>query len=118
DIENLLKVVPSVPFYIVMHDSFNPDCRRGLQTAPWSANQFVHAVELDFVPGTVNPSPAFRNQLWGGLALGILFPYERTGRFEITGRASQTFNSVMMSRSGNRSVLGRAVGKMKHLLSR
>ena len=36
DIQNLLKFVPNVSFYIVMHDSFNPGCRRGLQTAPWS----------------------------------------------------------------------------------
>ena len=46
-------------------------------------------VELDFVPGTV-----FRAELWGGLALGILLPHERSGRFEITARSELTLRSL------------------------
>ncbi len=30
DIDNLLKFTPTVPLYIIMHESFNPDCRNGL----------------------------------------------------------------------------------------
>ena len=69
DINNLLRFRPSVPFYIIMHDSFNPQCRLGLKQADWLANPHVHAVELDFIAGAVNSAPNFRNQLWGGLAL-------------------------------------------------
>jgi hypothetical protein len=91
DIDNLLKFIPTVPFYIIMHDSFNPHCRAGLKQANWAANPYVHAAELDFVPGTVNPTPAFRDQLWGGLAMGILLPHKRKGRFEVTARSERTY---------------------------
>ena len=91
DINHLLRFRPTVPFYILMHDSFNPECRAGMRAADWENNPYVQAVELDFVPGVVNPAPAFRNQLWGGLALAILTPEKRIGQFAITGRAELTF---------------------------
>ena len=70
--------------------------------------------ELDFVPGTVNPAPAFRDQLWsGGLALGVLLPQERTGRFEITARAEQTFKTV---RAAQRSLLQRTASRVKRMI--
>jgi hypothetical protein len=97
DIDNLLRFHPTVPFYILMHDSFNPVCRRGMMQAKWSANRNVHAVELDFVAGLVNSAPAFRDEFWGGMAMGILLPYERSGGFEITRRAERTRRAVMVS---------------------
>jgi Cephalosporin hydroxylase len=96
DINNLLRFRPSVPFYIIMHDSFNPGCRRGLKQADWLANPYVHAVELDFVAGVVKREGLFRNELWGGLALGILLPHERQGRLEITGAAERTQKIAMV----------------------
>jgi hypothetical protein len=125
DIDNLLRFRPTVPLYIVMHDSFNPQCRLGLTQANWSANRYVHAVELDFVAGTVNSAPNSRNQLWGGLALGILLPHERQGRFEITGRAGRTRKAAMFSPEirfkqftdrAKRTVPGRAALKAKRML--
>jgi hypothetical protein len=118
DIDHLLQFRPSVPFYIVMHDSFNPGCRDGLRRAQWSSNPHVHAVELDFVPGIVNPAPAFRDQLWGGLALGVLLPEERTGRFEITAKSEQTLKAVIRAQALNRSLPRRGASKMKRVLTR
>jgi Cephalosporin hydroxylase len=91
DIDNALQYKPIVPLYIIMHDSFNPECRQGLAEARWTDNPHVHAVELDFVPGAVNPSPYFLNEAWGGLALGILLPEPRQGRFQVVGRGERTF---------------------------
>jgi Methyltransferase domain len=125
DIDNLLKFRPTVPFYIVMHDSFNPQCRLGLTLANWPANPHVHAVELDFVAGGVNSAPAFRDELWGGLALGILLPEERQSRFEITRRSERTRKAVMMSPRPlvkhmrgemKRTLPGRAAGKAKRMI--
>ena len=93
DINCVLAYAPTnAPLYITMHDSFNPECRKGLREANWSENPCVRAVELDFVPGVVNPSPSFKGQLWGGLALAILYPGKRTSRMEITARAQMTFD--------------------------
>ncbi len=78
-----------------MHDSFNPDCRRGLRRADWAGNPHVHVAELDFVGGVVNPAPRTRGQCWGGLALGYLKPEMRTGHFEVTARAEMTFQAAL-----------------------
>lgn len=94
DINQILRYRPVVPLYIVLHDSFNPICRQGIRTAGWAESPYVHAVELDFIPGLVNPSPAFRGQLWGGLALAILLPEPRQDRFEVTGRCEFMFQKV------------------------
>jgi len=109
DLDNLLRFRPTVPLYIVMHDSSNPVCREGLRRAKWAANPCVHAVELDFVPGTV-----FRGKLWGGLALGILLPHERSGRFEITARSELTLRSLRSQQT--LGLLPRAARKVKRML--
>lgn len=100
DINNLLRYVPRHSMFIVMHDSFNPECRRGLRSAEWATNPHVHAVELDFVPGVVNPSPKIRGQLWGGLALACLMPDPRSSHFEVTGGAEMTFQLASMAWNG------------------
>jgi hypothetical protein len=88
DLENLLRYRPATPLFVVMHDSFNPECRRGLRTTNWVASPYVHAVELDFVPGTITASPSFLGQLWGGLALAYLKPQERRGHYWPPGCAA------------------------------
>jgi len=63
-------------------------------------------VELDFVPGFVNPAPNFKGQLWGGLALAVLLPTPRTGSLEMGARAEMTFQIAheVTSRRGKRVV--------------
>jgi hypothetical protein len=116
DIDILLRFRPIVPFYIVMHDSFNPGVREGLRQANWSANPFVHAADLDFVLGNINPAPGYRNQIWGELALGILLPRERQGRFEVTGKGELTLQAALAHVNPRRSLLRRAIGKARRML--
>ena len=47
---------------ILMHDSFNPECRRGMLDALES--QSSHAFYLDFIPSILK-----RDGLWGGFAI-------------------------------------------------
>tara|TARA_B100001057_G_C22473110_1_gene803438 strand:+ start:33 stop:740 length:708 start_codon:yes stop_codon:yes gene_type:complete len=47
---------------ILMHDSFNPDCRKGMIDT--LQNQKSHAYYLDFIP-----SVSKKDGLWGGLAI-------------------------------------------------
>jgi hypothetical protein len=117
DINCILRFRPVEPLYIVMHDSFNGECRAGLRSVHWNSNAYVHAVELDFVPGVVNPSPAFRDQLWGGLALGILLPHPRVHRFEITAKSERTFQAAMRSRLPQRSFFRRAIGNVRRAIA-
>jgi hypothetical protein len=114
DINHLLQFRPTVPLYILMRDSFNPDCRKGMRGANWASSPYVHAVELDFVAGTIVRPPNFRNQMWGGLALAILLPEERNGRFEITARAELMFQAA--SRAVSTSLPRRAVRHARHVV--
>jgi hypothetical protein len=99
DLENLLRYRPVTPLFVIMHDSFNPGCRRGMRSANWAANPYVHGVELDFVPGGVTAFPSDRGQMWGGLALAYLKPQERRGHFEVTARGERTFQTALAARS-------------------
>lgn len=81
DIDSVLRYTPGSPLYIIMHDSFNPDCRRGIKDAKWSASPYVHMVELDFVVGRflTDEEPDSYRQMWCGFALAILLPERRNG---------------------------------------
>ncbi len=55
---------------ILLHDSANPACREGILGANWASCPFVHAVDVDFVPGQlVGPG-----EVWGGFAMAVLEP--------------------------------------------
>jgi hypothetical protein len=117
DINNLLKFRPRVPLYVILHDGFNPDCRAGMRSADWASSPYVHAFDLDYVLGNINPAPGFRNELWGGLALAILLPEERQGRFEVTGKGELTLQAaIAATRPPQRSLLRRAASKAKRML--
>jgi hypothetical protein len=81
DIENLLRYSPIRPLYILMHDSFNPECRWGMKTANWSSNPHVHLVELDFVTGrfVTKEEGDSQREMWCGFALAVLLPEQRDG---------------------------------------
>jgi hypothetical protein len=81
DIENLLRYIPIRPLYIIIHNSFHPDCRKGILTANWSSNPHAHMVELDYIVGrfiSKDEGDKYR-QMWCGFALAILLPEPRDG---------------------------------------
>ena len=99
DIESLLRYRPAKrPLYVVMHDSFNPECRRGMKEAPWAANPYVHTVEIDFVVGLLvgdDEAPVHVRGMWCGLALAILLPEKRSGPLVIHEREFAHFHAVL-----------------------
>jgi hypothetical protein len=70
---------PREPCFILMHDSGNPECRRGIATADWASSGYVHYMELDFVPGQIieHAMTENRGEVWGGLAMAYLSPAAR-----------------------------------------
>lgn len=84
DIANILKYIPkSRSTIVLMHDSANPAVRKGILDAPWAENPFVHALDLDYVPGMIYDREDIRGQIWGGLAAAILLPEKRTGHLNL-----------------------------------
>jgi hypothetical protein len=97
DINNVLRHRPRRAVYIVFHDSFNPECRRGILQADWQMCPFIHYVEIDFVPGEFFPEPvdtAAGGSMWGGLALAMMLPEERRGELCVSQSRQGVFTAV------------------------
>ena len=88
DIHAVLRYQPTRPLWVLLHDSSNPECRRGIAEARWAENPHVHLVDLDFVTGTLSEDSNFPGQIWGGLALALLLPEVRADHLEIAASAS------------------------------
>src|SRR4030042_5987678 len=69
----ILSYQPMKQLFILIHNSFNPDCRKGIQETDWKQSPFLDFVDLDFIPGRMiaDESPP-RKQLFGGLCLACL----------------------------------------------
>jgi len=75
---------------ILMHDSFNPDCRKGMIDA--LKNQKSHAYYLDFIP-----SVSKNDGLWGGLA--IAWKSQKPGLAKEFAKEISSFTSVAIQNS-------------------
>lgn len=120
DIQAVLSVAPRGRLVVLMHDSFNPDCRRGIVSADWAACPYVHAVEVDFVPGVYHESPhdtAAERSMWGGFACAVIDPVARKGQLEIRQSQQGLFRAVHAVSShrhgASPSLIRRIVAKVK-----
>jgi len=91
DIGAVLKYVPVSSTVVLMHDSFNPECRRGIAEAPWQQSLHVHAVDLDLVPGVYWNPPVHGSSLWGGLGIAILRNHKRTQCLQMSAAYAPLF---------------------------
>jgi glycosyltransferase involved in cell wall biosynthesis len=92
DIEILLDYVPRKPLVIMMHDGFNPECRKGMLEAHWSRSPYVHSVDVDFIPGrVVEHGGGGDGEMWGGLGLAFLSPAPRRGDLVVGASARRAF---------------------------
>jgi hypothetical protein len=81
DINICLKYTPTEPLYIIFHDSFHPRSRRGLLDASWHECEYVHYVEIDFIPGVYHHEAfdkAKPHSMYGGFALALMLPEKRS----------------------------------------
>lgn len=69
DITNSLQTTITKPLHILMHDSFNPECRRGMLQVDYSYHKNVQLVDIDFIQGIYSPSTLTRSEMWGGFGL-------------------------------------------------
>lgn len=82
DIENMINYVPAQSLNIILHDSFNPECRRGMKAVNYNANKHVHYVELDYITGSFEPS-GLKNEMWGGFGHIVMLKEERKGELQL-----------------------------------
>ena len=97
DVNLILKIKPQSPMVIFMHDGFNPDCRRGMQTAAWANCPFVQFVDIDYIPGLFAASSydtAEAGSMWSGLGAALLTPEPRTKELVIRQSQQRVFEAV------------------------
>lgn len=97
DINTLLSFRPKGRCIIIMHDSFNPECREGIRTADWAGSPHVHSIDLDFIPGiyhehAYDTAPA--RSMWGGFACAVLQSAERRESLEVRESQRGLFEAV------------------------
>lgn len=106
DLNALLQYRPRRgAIHILMHDSFNPDCRAGISGADWAACPYVHSLDLDFVPGSFHETAhdsVFSRSMWGGFALAVLRPEVRVGPLVINCD-QQALHRLVFARSAHRT---------------
>ena len=98
DIETVLRLDVRNNVIVLMHDSFNPQCRQGMREADWSASPNVHEVELDFVSGNLSPDSGdkqWANMMWAGFGCAILKPELRAGPLQIRETFKATFEAAL-----------------------
>jgi len=104
DIEALLCHRPQGVVHVLLHDSFNPDCRAGMRRARWGECPHVQSVDLDFVPGGFHATPqggAFARSMWGGFALAVLSPAVRPGPLVLRA-AQEPMHRIVFGHSAHR----------------
>jgi hypothetical protein len=114
DIHTMRDYRPACTLYMVMHDSFNPNVRRGIREAHWSENPYVHSVELDFISGAMHFERKLYRQMWGGFALAVLKPEHRTGPLVISAKSERVYRA--MFRQSAHTIPMRAVRKLTQMV--
>jgi predicted O-methyltransferase YrrM len=118
DLDSLLAERPRHKAWIVMHDSFNPEVRRGILSTDWT-KPWVHNLEVDFVPGNIMSERHVLNEMWGGVAVAELSAEDRVGPMQITKNADLLFRAAQ--RSTRRNLITRQVRDLarnvKHAVS-
>lgn len=82
DILSVLNHPHKKKVHIILHDSFNPQCRKGISTIDYKKFPHVKLVELDYIGGSYWHNDTYR-EMWGGFALIVIDPTHNNG-VEIT----------------------------------
>jgi hypothetical protein len=94
DLNALIGCRPLRRAYVTMHDSFNPECRKGILQAEWD-RPWVHAVEVDFTIGNIMPQPHVFGEMWGGIALAELSDVDREWPMCVTQTGHLSFKAAV-----------------------
>ncbi len=98
DLDSILKLTPNKNLVIICHDSWNPDCRKGMLNADWESSPFVQFVEIDLLPGNIverDFDTSRKGEMWGGFAIALLSPIERNAELVIAQSRKVAFETLL-----------------------
>jgi len=76
DLESILAYPHKNKVTILLHDSFNPQCRAGIKSVNYSNYPNVSYVELDYITGSFWHNKSYR-EMWGGFAMIVIDPNKK-----------------------------------------
>jgi hypothetical protein len=103
DANVLVSARPDRQCWVLMHDSFNPECRAGILAVDWR-KPWVWQVEIDFTVGELNAGGRPRG-MWGGFALAELGPEDRPHPLRINENAQATFHAAKSTIPSEKSTI-------------
>jgi hypothetical protein len=117
DLNALIARRPLRRAYVTMHDSFNPECRKGILQVEWD-HPWVHQVEVDFTIGNLMPQPHVFGGMWGGIALAELSNIDREGPLCITQTGHLSFEAAIRYQAllKRRQIPKRLASRITHIL--
>lgn len=115
DVNNLIVRRPDRPCWILMHDSFNPECRRGMLEADW-AKPWVWKVQIDMTRGDYNTEPDGKVRMWGGFGIAELRPTDRPSHLQIEAASARLFETAKTNSAySTPPIWRRTFGKVRRL---
>lgn len=119
DIKALENWQPLTKCILMIHDSFNPFCRKGILQASWDSLPYVHNLEIDYISGTYFKEAfdtAKPRTMWGGLAMAEIYPYKREGQLPIRTSQQDLFDLVYSMSSHKKRLARIILSKIKKYL--
>lgn len=93
DLEAIFSYPHTHPITILMHDSFNPECRKGIRDFLTNHPEKIAYAELDYVTGSYWHNDTYR-EMWGGLAMVKLDPSQKSSKGELGQSQKHLFEST------------------------
>ena len=104
DLDLVFQYAPKAPMFVMMHDGFNPECRRGMREANWKAAKHLRWADIDFIPGRLTEhGGGGQGELWGGLGCAYFEPGERGGPVGVSESARQMQMRVLQFKDPQRA---------------
>ena len=68
DLKCVLDYDHKYDLIIILHDSFNPQCRKGIKDIDFDKYHNIEFIDLDYIPGNFWHNETYR-EMWGGFGL-------------------------------------------------
>lgn len=94
DLLHTLRVCPPNRTIVLMHDTFNPLVRKGIERVPFEEMEYLHHADLDFMPGVIHERAVVKDEMWGGMSLFILEPTKRNRPIVVNNFLSRVVSHV------------------------
>ena len=93
DLECILSCNLKYPLTVILHDSFNPQCRLGMKSIDYKKYNFIEHIDLDYIHGCFSPNKNYR-EMWGGFAIIKINPKIKESNSKINQSQEMLFNST------------------------